>query len=91
VKHCAFGNGAVPKDPLETLRDWVEKGEAPDTLTAETRNEANGLVTRNLCRYPRTLRYLGTGDVNRATSWTCEGGDDQVETLEKGRAFRDEL
>jgi pimeloyl-ACP methyl ester carboxylesterase len=91
VKHCAFGNGAVPKDPLETLRDWVEKGEAPDTLTAETRNEANDLVTRNLCRYPRTLRYLGTGDVNRATSWTCEGGDDQVETLEKGRAFRDEL
>jgi pimeloyl-ACP methyl ester carboxylesterase len=91
VKHCALGNGAVPKDPLETLRSWVEKGEAPDTLTAETKDEADDLVTRNLCRYPRTLRYLGTGDVNWASSWTCEGGDEQEEPLEKGKAFRDEL
>lgn len=84
VKHCAFGNGAVPKDTLEALRDWVEKGAIPDTLPAETTNEKDELVTRNLCRYPRTPRYLGIGNVNEASSWTCEGGDEGEGTLEKG-------
>ncbi|KAF2438694.1 feruloyl esterase B precursor [Karstenula rhodostoma CBS 690.94] len=91
VKHCAFGNGAVPKDPLETLRGWVEKGEAPDTLTAETKNENNEIVTRDLCRYPRTSRYLGVGDVNRASSWTCEGSDEKEEPSMEKKTFRDEL
>ncbi|KAL1613194.1 hypothetical protein SLS60_001426 [Paraconiothyrium brasiliense] len=91
VKHCGFGDGAVPKDPLETLRDWVEKGEAPDTLAAETRNEAGELVTRNLCRYPRTPKYLGTGDVNKASSWGCVGTDEEEEVSKPGKTFRDEL
>lgn len=91
VKHCAFGNGAVPRDPLQTLRDWVEKGEAPDTLEAETKNENDELVTRHLCRYPRILKYLGLGNVNKAESWTCQSGDDREELSEEGKAFKDEL
>ncbi|KAK7189610.1 feruloyl esterase b [Paraphaeosphaeria sporulosa] len=91
VKHCAFGNGAVPKDPLETLRNWVEKYEAPDTLEAETKNKDDEVVTRNLCRYPRKLRYLGLGDVNKASSWTCEGGDKKEELRGERKTFRDEL
>lgn len=91
VKHCAFGNGAVPKDPLESLRDWVERGKAPDTLEAETRNEKDEIVTRDLCRYPRTPKYLGVGDVNKASSWTCEGGDKTEGLREEGNRVRDEL
>lgn len=87
VKHCAFGVGAVPKDPLEILRDWVEKGEVPDTLPAETRNGDDELVTRSLCRYPRTQKYLGTGDVKKASSWGCEVGNEEEVTLHMGTGF----
>ena len=84
VKHCAFGKGAMPKDPLEDLREWVEKGVAPDVLPAETINEDGELVGRNLCRFPRTQKYLGIGNVNEASSWSCEGGDSEISSLERG-------
>lgn len=84
VKHCAFGTGAVPKDPLEILREWVEKGTAPDVLPAETRNENEELVTRDLCRFPRTQKYLGTGNANEASSWSCKDGDTKRESLDDG-------
>jgi hypothetical protein len=73
VGHCGLGVGPVPIDPLGSLRDWVEKGEPPETLTSETTNLGGELVTRNLCRYPRRPRYLATGDINVASSWGCEG------------------
>ncbi|KAF2874005.1 feruloyl esterase B precursor [Massariosphaeria phaeospora] len=80
VGHCALGVGPVPIDPLESLRDWVEKGEPPETLASETTNQEGELVTRELCRYPRKPKYLATGDINKASNWGCEGemaeGDD---------------
>ncbi|KAJ4305102.1 hypothetical protein N0V90_000632 [Kalmusia sp. IMI 367209] len=82
VEHCGLGSGAMPKDPLKALVDWVEMGEAPDTLAAETHNQEGDLVSRDLCRYPMTPKYLATGDANRASSWTCVGADEEEETLE---------
>ncbi len=73
VAHCGLGVGPVPIDPLGSLRDWVEKGEPPETLTSGTTNLEGESVTRNLCRYPRKPKYLATGDINVASSWGCEG------------------
>jgi pimeloyl-ACP methyl ester carboxylesterase len=80
VGHCGLGVGAVPKDPLESLLGWVERGEPPETLTSESSNQEGELVTRELCRYPGTPRYLGIGDMNRASSWGCEGVDGEEES-----------
>ncbi|KAF5010051.1 hypothetical protein FDECE_3769 [Fusarium decemcellulare] len=70
VAHCAGGNGPIPKDPFSALVDWVEKGVDPDTLFAETKVDDKS-VARNLCPYPRALRYDGKGDVNDADSFSC--------------------
>ncbi|KAH8890260.1 feruloyl esterase B [Thozetella sp. PMI_491] len=69
VAHCAGGSGAQPVGVLDTLVNWVEKGMAPETLSAKTANS-----TRNICKYPLTSRYRGSGDVSRAESWDCLTG-----------------
>ncbi len=57
-------------DSLTTLENWSEKGIAPP---AQTVADATGVPgrTRPLCEYPGFPRYLGTGDVNLASSFTC--------------------
>jgi pimeloyl-ACP methyl ester carboxylesterase len=89
VGHCGLGAGPVPIDPLERLRDWVEKGEPPETLTSETKNQEGELVTRDLCRYPKNPKYLATGDINKASSWGCEG--DMAEGGDYASDLRDAL
>ncbi|OAP63433.1 hypothetical protein AYL99_02660 [Fonsecaea erecta] len=74
VDHCGAGPaapGAVPVDPLAAVVAWVEDQKAPDVLAAR-KTEADGtVVTRNLCPFPATSRYRGTGDKTLATSYTC--------------------
>ncbi|KAH9905985.1 feruloyl esterase B [Xylariomycetidae sp. FL2044] len=65
VGHCG-GGGPTPTDPLGALVAWVEEGEAPDTLVATGSGNS-----RNLCRYPASLEYSGSGAVADAASWTC--------------------
>lgn len=79
VGHCGLGEGAVPKDPLESLLGWVERGKPPETLTSETRNLDVELVTRELCRYPRRPKYLAIGEISKASSWSCDsvGGEEE--------------
>ncbi|MCX5539472.1 tannase/feruloyl esterase family alpha/beta hydrolase [Paraburkholderia sp. CNPSo 3076] len=67
------GNGVfIPSvDLLGALDDWVTRGSAPETLfTTDIAQPTNGR-TRPLCRYPAFPRYLGKGNLNRATSFTC--------------------
>ncbi|KAJ4352747.1 hypothetical protein N0V95_003965 [Ascochyta clinopodiicola] len=85
VDHCGGGLGAMPKS-LETLVDWVENGEAPETMEAETTTARGELVTRNLCAFPGKSKYLGIGDANRASSWSCVGGTERPETLLQDQA-----
>ncbi|KAF4463167.1 feruloyl esterase b [Fusarium albosuccineum] len=72
VAHCAGGYGPVPVDPLKALVRWVEGGKAPKTLFASGDRDG-AKVTRQLCPYPRKLKYKGHGDVNDAESFYCSG------------------
>ncbi|KAK1547730.1 hypothetical protein CPAR01_01697 [Colletotrichum paranaense] len=69
--HCGGGYGPVPVEPLSVLVDWVETGKAPDTLFAVTTQSGTN-TTRNLCPYPHSIKYKGSGDVKDAMSFTCE-------------------
>lgn len=70
VGHCFGGNGPAPVDPLAAVAAWVENGTAPDFLFASSPNLQNVTVSRNLCRFPQKITYVG-GDVNVASSFTC--------------------
>ena len=69
--HCGGGAGPNQFDAQAELETWVERGIAPDSIIATHRT--NGVVdrTRPLCAYPKVARYKGSGDVNRAESFTC--------------------
>jgi hypothetical protein len=84
--HCSggigpssFGNGFGPartdaeRDLLSALEAWVEKGEAPQKLvgTGTAVNDSQATLTRPLCPYPQTARYLGKGDPNDAHNFEC--------------------
>jgi len=57
------------------LEQWVEEGTAPDALVASKvapgKMEGPPAMTRLLCPYPSAAKYKGTGDPNRAESFTC--------------------
>jgi feruloyl esterase len=87
--HCSGGPATDQADFLSPLVAWVEHGVTPDAITASARGPGNpGGVnpevpatwapdrTRPLCPYPSVARYLGHGDVERASSWRCVGGGD---------------
>ena len=84
--HCSggigpssFGNGFGPartdseRDLLSALEAWVEKGAAPQKLvgTGTAVNDSKATLTRPLCPYPQTARYLGKGDPNDAHNFEC--------------------
>lgn len=81
VEHCGGGLGPVPTSALATLIDWVEKGEAPESLEAGTTNAQGESVTRELCAYPGKSKYMGIGDAKRASSWSCVGSTERPETI----------
>lgn len=89
VEHCGRGVGPIPKDPLEVLVDWVENGQPPDRLEAETTDKWGERLTRDLCAYPKRSRYMGIGDGKRASSWACEGGEEEEEEEEQLEESRD--
>lgn len=85
--HCVASNGAWMFGQSEAARnatdnviwdmvDWVEKGEAPETLTGTkffNDESADGIqFERAHCRFPYRTTYDGVGNPNVTTSWTCE-------------------
>jgi len=75
--HSVPGFSDGRHDALLALMDWVEHGQAPESIVAtKWKNDtAESLVVerqRPLCPYPTQARYLGHGDVNEAGSWRCE-------------------
>ena len=76
VNHCAGGVGPDQTDLLKALDQWVTKGIAPGTLTAE-KLDAKGAVTRTLplCQYPQYPKYTGLSNdaaaAKLATNYTC--------------------
>jgi len=76
VNHCAGGPGADTSDLLTALDEWVTKGTAPATLTAEKRDLTGALsFSRPLCQYPQYPRFTGPVDDldarKLATNYTC--------------------
>jgi hypothetical protein len=87
VLHCGEGAGPIPKGSLDTLVQWVEKGEPPETIEAETENLRGERITRALCLYPKKTKYMGTSDGLRASSWACEDGEEDDGQLQGNKNF----
>lgn len=66
-------NQGYTLDALSALENWVEKGQAPDTLRHTRLAADNKTVaqTRPACRYPAWVKYSGTGDTKLAASFVC--------------------
>jgi feruloyl esterase len=76
MSHSRGGPACDQFDLVDALVDWVEKGIEPDAITATARAD-NGEApwpgrTRPLCAYPAVPMYDGTGDVEDASSFSCE-------------------
>jgi feruloyl esterase len=66
-----FGVFNAKFDSLGVLRDWVENGKAPVSLTAMDGNP-NASRTRPLCEYPKWPKFTGApGSESSAASFTC--------------------
>lgn len=71
IGHCSGGPGAQPVGELEALVNWVERGQAPDTLSAvNTTQSDEGTVSRKICAWPKVQKYNG-GDPAVAESFDC--------------------
>lgn len=69
--HCAGGAAALDRfDMLSAIVSWVEKGQAPDAVTAT--GSAFPGRSRPLCAYPKHAQYRGSGDPESAASFSCE-------------------
>ena len=68
--HCQGGASALDSfDLLTAVVDWVEKGIAPDSVTATGR--AFPGRSRPLCAYPKHAHYKGQGDTQDAKNFEC--------------------
>lgn len=76
--HVTGGPGPNSFDALSAVRDWVERGNAPQKMLATKyvadRPENGVAMTRPLCPYPRVARYDGSGATTEASNFRC--GDD---------------
>jgi Tannase and feruloyl esterase len=85
--HCSAGPAADQFDMLTPLVNWVEKGQAPDSVVAAVRGAGNAggantdvpatwaaNRTRPLCAYPKVARFTGTttSSVEDAASFSCQ-------------------
>ncbi|TYQ20268.1 UNVERIFIED_ORG: feruloyl esterase [Zoogloea ramigera] len=84
MNHCSGGPSAEQFDMLTPLVNWVEKGVAPDSVTASARGAGNAggvnasvpaawspARTRPLCPYPKTAKYKGSGSIEDAANFSC--------------------
>ncbi|MDP9996501.1 feruloyl esterase [Variovorax boronicumulans] len=74
MNHCVGGPATDKFEMLTPLVDWVEKGIAPNAITAEASNPAYFAApnrSRPLCPFPAVPTYNGTGNVDSAASFSC--------------------
>lgn len=67
----ALAHGAIPKDPFSELVAWVESGEAPDVLEAETLPSFGKHFTRKICDFHQVARVREGEDSDVAESYEC--------------------
>lgn len=72
--HCGNGPATDRFPAFQAMVDWVEKGKAPDRMTAAAGPDSPWPGrTRPLCSYPAYARYDGKGDKEAAESFQCVG------------------
>jgi feruloyl esterase len=71
VNHCWGGEGPYQIDALGALERWVERGEAPERISASRPLPDGGTRTRPLCPYPQLARYRGEGNTDDEASFEC--------------------
>jgi hypothetical protein len=78
--HCQGGVGPQPQNLFGVMVDWVENGNAPDSILST--NSTGGVVTRSrpMCPWPQTAVYNGAGDPNSASSFHCGGNVETKQT-----------
>jgi pimeloyl-ACP methyl ester carboxylesterase len=74
VAHCGGGAGPNPVGTFEAVVDWVEDGNAPDTIMASRTLPGGALRTRPLCAYPKTAQWTGAGSTDSAANFVCVDG-----------------
>jgi hypothetical protein len=68
--HCQGGSATLDHfDALSAVVDWVEKGIAPDSITAT--GKAFPGRSRPLCAWPKYAHYKGQGDPEDAKNFEC--------------------
>ena len=68
--HCGGGSATLDTfDMLSASVTWVEKGQAPESVTATGR--AFPGRSRPLCAYPAHAQYKGQGSVEDAANFEC--------------------
>ena len=85
MTHCSGGPTTDQFDMLTPLVNWVEKGQAPDSVVANARGPGNAAAvnvdvpaswsatrSRPLCAYPKVTRYKGSGSIESADSFSCQ-------------------
>jgi feruloyl esterase len=70
--HCGGGDGTSSFDMLAALDQWVEKGKAPDQISASRTKDGVTDRTRPLCPYPQVATYKGSGSVDEAANFVCK-------------------
>jgi hypothetical protein len=85
VEHCVggpgpdfFGQLGVPTEKgqglLDVLETWVEDHTPPTGVIAtKYDHDQQPAMTRPLCPYPELAKYNGSGETNRAASFSCVG------------------
>ncbi len=68
VYHCAGGPGPSHVDWLGAIREWVERGQAPQRVIATKGGDAS--LTRPVYPYPLQAAYRGAGDPNDPDSFS---------------------
>jgi feruloyl esterase len=72
MNHCAGGEGADSMDLQSAIESWVEKKQAPASVTASKVTNGEVKKTHLLCPYPQEAVYKGSGSIDEATSFACK-------------------
>lgn len=76
--HCSGGEGPSEIDLLTPIMQWVERGDAPDAIVAQTADAEDSAASRQhavvqrgrpVYPYPYVARYLGRGDPQKVSSY----------------------
>lgn len=88
MQHCGNGSGPNRFDTLTALEQWVEKGVAPNAISAShyTNNNVSLPVDRTmpLCKFPEEAKYSGNGNVADAVNWSCTPNEDLLKVGANG-------